>query len=62
MVHDYGSKPANAPNLHEFDHLDDPSALQHRRDIKLAVICCPRPQYRSVTFVPGMKVLTPWKR
>jgi len=61
VVHDYGAKPANAPSLHEFEHLDDPSALQQRGDVKLAVICCPWPQYRSVKFAPGTKVLTPWK-
>jgi UDPglucose 6-dehydrogenase len=61
VVHDYGAKPANAPSLHEFEHLDDPAALQQRGDIKLAVVCCPWPQYRSVKFAPGTKLLTPWK-
>jgi UDPglucose 6-dehydrogenase len=61
VVHDYGAKPANSPNLHEFDHLDDPATLQQRGDIKLAVICCPWPEYRSVKFAAGTKVLTPWK-
>jgi UDPglucose 6-dehydrogenase len=61
VVHDYGAKPANAPSLHEFDYLDDPAVLQQRGDIKLAVICCPWPQYRSVKFAPSTKVLTPWK-
>ncbi len=31
VVHDYGAKPANSPNLHEFDHLDDPAALAAAR-------------------------------
>jgi UDPglucose 6-dehydrogenase len=61
LVHDYGAKPANAPSLHEFEHLDDPAVLQQRADVKLAVICCPWPQYRSVKFAPGTKVLIPWK-
>jgi len=61
VVHDYGAKPENAPNLHEFDHLGDPAVLQQRADVKLAVICCPWPQYRSVKFAPNTKVLTPWK-
>jgi UDPglucose 6-dehydrogenase len=61
LVHDYGAKPSNAPSLHEFEYLDDPASLQQRGDIKLAVICCPWPQYRSVKFAPGTKVLTPWK-
>jgi UDPglucose 6-dehydrogenase len=61
VVHDYRAKPANAPSLHEFEHLDDPAALQQRADVKVAVICCPWPQYRSLKFAPGTKVLTPWK-
>jgi UDPglucose 6-dehydrogenase len=61
VVHDYGARPENAPNLHEFDHLNDPAVLQQRADVKLAVICCPWPQYRSVKFAPSTKVLTPWK-
>ncbi|MCX6922342.1 MAG: nucleotide sugar dehydrogenase [Verrucomicrobia bacterium] len=61
LVHDYGAKPANAPSLHEFDYLDDPAVLQQRGDVKLAVICCPWPQYGSVQFAPGTKVLTAWK-
>ncbi len=61
VVHDYGAKPANAPSLHEFEYIDDPVVLQQRAEVKLAVICCPWPQYRSIKFAPGMKVLTPWK-
>ncbi|PWU17909.1 MAG: UDP-glucose/GDP-mannose dehydrogenase family protein [Verrucomicrobia bacterium] len=61
VVHDYGARPDNAPSVHEFEHLDDPAVLEKRSDVKLAVICCPWPQYRNVKFAPGTKVLTPWK-
>jgi UDP-glucose 6-dehydrogenase len=61
LVHDFGAKPGNAPTLHEFEHIDEPGTFEKREDIKLAVICCPWPQYRSVKFAPGTKVLTPWK-
>jgi UDPglucose 6-dehydrogenase len=61
LVHDYGATPANAPSLHEFDYLADPAALAQRDDIKLAVICCPWPQYRTLKFSPATKVITPWK-
>ena len=61
VVHDYGARPDIAPSVHEFDHLDDPATLAQRTDVKLAVICCPWPQYRSLKFAPGTKVLTPWK-
>ena len=61
IVHDYGAKPANAPSLHEFEYLAEPAALRERKDVKLAVICCPWPQYRAVKFAPGVKVFSPWK-
>ena len=47
--------------LETLEHVADPGSLQQREDIKLAVICCPWPQYRSVKFAPGTKVFTPWK-
>jgi UDPglucose 6-dehydrogenase len=60
VVHDYGATPANAPSIHEFEHLSDPAELAQRL-VKLAVICCPWPQYRKVKFPPGTRVLSPWK-
>ena len=61
VVHDYGARPEMAPSVHEFENLADPAALQQRADIKLAVICCPWPQYRTLKFAPNTKVLSPWK-
>jgi UDPglucose 6-dehydrogenase len=61
LVHDFGAKPSNAPSLHEFEYLTDPATLQKRPDIKLAVICCPWPQYRQMKFAAATKLLTPWK-
>ena len=61
IVHDYGAKPENAPSIHEFDHLADPKILEQRSDIKLAIICCPWPQYRSLKFAAGTQVLAPWR-
>src|SRR5207245_11253488 len=61
VVHDYGAQPANAPSLHEFDHLEDPATLEQRADIKLTVICCPWPQYRAGKFAPGTKAFSLWK-
>jgi UDPglucose 6-dehydrogenase len=61
LVHDFGAKPNNAPSLHEFEHIDDAASFQSRKDIKLAVVCCPWPQYRSLKFSPGTKVFSPWK-
>jgi len=61
LVHDYGATPANSPSLHEFEVIADPTTLATRTDVKAVVLCCPWPQYRSVQFAPGTKVLAPWK-
>ena len=61
LVHDYGATPANAPALHEFELLGDPSKLCERSDIKVAALCCPWPQYRSLQFAPSTIVLSAWK-
>ncbi len=61
MVHDYGATPANSPSLHEFEVLADPTSLAKRHDIKLAVLCCPWPQYGSLAFAPSTTVLAPWR-
>ncbi|HEY0552577.1 MAG TPA: nucleotide sugar dehydrogenase [Verrucomicrobiae bacterium] len=61
LVHDYGATPANSPSLHEFEVIADPATLATRGDVKAAVLCCPWPQYKSVKFAPGTKVLAPWR-
>ena len=61
LVHDYGATPANSPSLHEFDVIADPAALTTRNDVKVAVLCCPWPQYKSVKFSPATTVIAPWK-
>ena len=61
LVHDFGATPANSPSLHEFDVLADPATLASRKDVKVAVLCCPWPQYRALKFAPGTTVLAPWK-
>jgi len=61
LVHDFGAKPSNAPSLHEFEYVADPATLQKRNDVKLAVICCPWPQYRQMKFSSATRVITPWK-
>ena len=61
VVHDYGARPEVAPSVHEFEHIDDPKTLESRTDLKLVVVCCPWPQYRSLKFSPHTKVFTPWK-
>lgn len=61
LVHDFGAKPSNAPALHEFEYVADLAAFEKRDDVKVAVICCPWPQYKQVKFAHGTKVFTPWK-
>lgn len=61
LVHDYGATPSNSPSLHEFEMLSDPAQLAGRSDVKVAVLCCPWPQYKALKFAPGTQVVAPWK-
>ena len=61
LVHDFGAKPANNPSLHEFEMIENITTLISRGEIKLAVICCPWPQYKKVKFNPATQVLAAWQ-
>ena len=61
LVHDFGAKPSNNPSLHEFEVIEDLAAFASRNDIKLAVICCPWPQYKEVKFAATTRVLAAWQ-
>ena len=61
LVHDFAANPANAPALHEFECVSDLAALKQRTDLKLAVICCPWPQYRGLALGPNTRIFTPWQ-
>ena len=61
VVHDVAAKPENSPSLFEFETIGDVSELARRDDIKVAVICCPWPQYRDLKFSAKTSVMTPWK-
>ena len=61
LVHDFAANVENSPSLLEFEILPDLDALRRRNDIKLAVICCPWPQYRDLKAGPNTAVLTPWQ-
>jgi len=60
LVHDYAATPANSPALHEFKILQDVDTLASRKDVRVAVLCCPWPQYRDVRFAPGTAVVATW--
>ncbi len=61
LIHDFAATPENSPSLFEFEVLKTVETLSARDDIKLAVICCPWPQYRDVKFASDTTVLTPWR-
>jgi UDPglucose 6-dehydrogenase len=61
LVHDFAANPSNSPVLHEFEIVDDLGCCLEQRDINVAVICCPWPQYTSVQFSSRTKVLPTWK-
>lgn len=60
LVHDYAAKPSNSPALHEFEILDELEGLEQRKDIDLAVVCCPWPQYGSLKLPKSIKTLPTW--
>jgi len=62
LIHDYAASPANSPSLYEFKILDDPNSLCNRPDVKVAVLCCPWPQYASLQVHPATKLVIFWKR
>ncbi len=60
LVHDPGATPANCPSLHEFERLEDLASLKSRPEVKLAVVCCPWPEYENLRLAPGTALLSPW--
>jgi UDPglucose 6-dehydrogenase len=61
LAHDYAAAPSNSPSLHEFKMLKNPEELAWREDVKVAILCCPWPQYRELKFNEKTTVITPWK-
>ena len=61
LVHDFSATPSNAPGLHEFEYVANLAELAARGDVKLAVVCCPWPQYRNLDLGPNTRVFTPWQ-
>lgn len=61
LAHDFAATPSNSPSLHEFKMLKNPEELAWREEVKVAVLCCPWPQYRALKFNPNTTVITPWK-
>jgi UDPglucose 6-dehydrogenase len=61
IVHDFAATAANNPALKDFEMLTDLNDLTDRKDIDVAVICCPWPQYRDLKFSPATKVVSTWQ-
>jgi UDPglucose 6-dehydrogenase len=61
LVHDFAATPANAPSLHEFELISNWEEFKNNPGVKLAVICCPWPQYRDLAPTARTRVFTPWR-
>jgi UDPglucose 6-dehydrogenase len=61
LVHDFAATPANSPSLHEFELISNWEAFKKDPGVKLAVICCPWPQYRDLALAAKTSVFTPWQ-
>jgi UDPglucose 6-dehydrogenase len=61
LVHDFAANSSNSPSLLQFEMIEDISTLATRADVKLAVICCPWPQYREITFSKATRVVKVWQ-
>lgn len=61
LVHDFGATASNSPALHEFEVMHELSNVATQKDIDLAVICCPWPQYAGLKLSPATKILPTWK-
>jgi len=60
-VHDYAATPSNSPSLHEFEVLTDPFVLRNDAEVKVAVLCSPWPQYKTVRLHPNTRMVSHWK-
>ena len=61
IVHDFAATAANNPPLKDFEVLTELNDLSDRKDIDVAVVCCPWPQYRDLKFSPATKVVSTWQ-
>jgi UDPglucose 6-dehydrogenase len=59
IVHDCCATPTNCPVLHEFEVIESLDELQ-KREVGLAVVCCPWPGYEKLELAPGTTLLTSW--
>jgi UDPglucose 6-dehydrogenase len=60
LVHDFAANQSNNPALAEFEILGELAGLEKRKDVDLAVVCCPWPQYANLKFSASTKILPTW--
>jgi UDPglucose 6-dehydrogenase len=60
LIHDFAATPANSPSLHEFELIPSWETFKANPGVRLAVICCPWPQYREIAPTAETRVFTPW--
>lgn len=60
LVHDFESTPANSPALHEFEVIENPSALPADIGQAVAVLCCPSPEYKAIQLPGEVELISPW--
>jgi len=61
LVHDFAATPANNACLREFELIPNWEKFKKNPSVKLAVVCCPWPQYRALADSDKTRVLTPWQ-
>ena len=61
IVHDFAATADNNPVLRDFEFLSDLNGLRERKDVDLAVVCCPWPQYCDLKFSSAARVLSTWQ-
>jgi len=61
LVHDFAATPANVPSRRELEQISNWEEFETKPGVKLAVICCPWPQYRDLIPTAGTRVFTPWQ-
>jgi UDPglucose 6-dehydrogenase len=61
LVHDFAATPSNTPSLREFELISDWEVFKNNPGVRLAVVCCPWPQYRELAPAAGTRVFTPWR-
>ncbi len=61
LIHDFAAKSANSPSLFEFEILENPESLKDHPEVKVAVLCCPWPQYASLKVHTNTRLLAFWK-